>query len=461
MKKNSCFSNDIEAFCDGILDVLSDGVYISDRNGITLKVNTMYEQLTGLKKEELLGRHVLELVRDGKYDIALNPEIVKSGQPKTSVQMTKIGKKVFLSGHPVFDKNGQVAMVVTFVRDVTLLSQLQDQMGHQQELLDRFRSEAHYISNKSAAHSYAEVQSPRMQKLIGLMDVLAKSDATVLLLGETGVGKGVAARRIHEKSPRSRQPFFKVDCTTIPENLIESELFGYEAGAFSGAQAKGKAGLFEMAEKGTLFLDEIGELSLPAQAKLLRALQDQEIMRVGSTAVLRVDVRFIAATNRDLQKAVEQGTFRRDLYYRLKVGVLELPPLRERREDILPLVENFLDLFNHKYKKKVCISEEAAQLLTEYRWPGNVRELENFVQSMVVIRESETLQVADLPHYMAQSRVCIDQRGGPLNEIMEEMEKELLRTALQEKKSVAAVAGYYKVDRTTIFRKLKRYGLIQ
>jgi len=457
----SCGTNHIEALCDGILDVLSDGVYITDRSGITLKVNTMYEQLTGLNKEELLGRHVLELVKEGKYDVVLNPEIVKSGKPKTSVQMTKIGKKVILSGHPVFDKSGQVAMVVTFVRDVTLLSQLQEQMGHQQELLDRFRNEAQYISNKSSAHSYSEVQSPRMIKLIGVMDALAKSDATVLLLGETGVGKGVAARRIHEKSPRSRQPFFKVDCTTIPENLIESELFGYEAGAFSGAQAKGKAGLFAMADKGTLFLDEIGELSLTAQAKLLRALQDQEIMRVGSTTVSRVDVRFIAATNRDLQQAVEQGTFRRDLYYRLKVGVLELPPLRERKEDIMPLVHNFLELFNHKYKKKVRISAEAAQLLTEYRWPGNVRELENFVQSMVVIREGETLQVADLPHYMAQSRVCIEQRGGSLNEIMEEMEKELLRTALQEKKSVAAVAGYYQVDRTTIFRKLKRYGLIK
>lgn len=460
MNSISCGANTIEAFCDGILDVLSDGVYISDHNGITLKINAMYEQLTGLKKEEVIGKHVMDLVREGKYDVVLNPEIVKTKKPQTSVQITKIGKKVILSGHPVFDKSGQVAMVVTFVRDVTLLSQLQDQMGYQQELLDRFRSEAHYISNKGVAHSYAEVESPNMLKLIGLMDILAKSDATVLLLGETGVGKGVAARRIHEKSLRGRQPFFKVDCTTIPENLIESELFGYEAGAFSGAQAKGKAGLLEMADKGTLFLDEIGELSMTAQTKLLRAIQDQEIMRVGSTKVSRVDVRFIAATNRDLQQAVEQGTFRRDLYYRLKVGVLEIPALRERKQDIMPLVNRFLELFNHKYKKKIRITEDVTQLLTEYRWPGNIRELENLVQSMVVIQEGETLQVADLPRYIVQDRICVDQRGGSLSEIMDEMEKELLRAALLEKKSVAAVACHYKVDRTTIFRKLKRYGLI-
>lgn len=455
-----CGIKNIEAFCDGILDVLSDGVYISDRTGMTIKVNGMYEQLTGLKKEELVGRRVTDLVKEGKYDVVLNPEIVRTGQPKTLVQITKIGKKVILSGHPVFDKSGQVAMVVTFVRDVTLLSQLQSQLEYQQELLDRLRSEAQYISKKTVAHSYVGVQNINMIKLIGMMDVLAKSDATVLLLGETGVGKGVAARRIHEKSPRSSQPFFKVDCTTIPENLVESELFGYEGGAFSGAHAKGKPGLFEMADRGTLFLDEIGELSLTAQSKLLRAIQDQEIMRVGSTAVSKVDVRFIAATNCDLLGAVEKGSFRRDLYYRLRVAVLDLPALRERKEDIVPLVMHFLELFNHKYKKKVKVSKEAAEVMVNYRWPGNIRELENFVQSMIVTREAETIEVPDLPYYMLTAGMGTEQNHLSLHEIMTDMEKELLRKALKSKKSVAEVAALFKVDRTTIFRKLKKHSLI-
>ncbi len=455
-----CGIKNIEAFCEGILEALTDGVYISDSSGMTLKVNNMYEQLTGLKKEELIGRKVTDLVKEGMYDIALNPAIVQTGKPQTSVQMTRIGKKVVLSGHPVFDKDGNVAMVVTFVRDITLLSQLHAQLGAQQELLDSFRSEAQYVSKKTGDHAYIGVTSPKMTKLISLMDFLSQSDATVLLLGETGVGKGVAARRIHEKSPRCRQPFFKVDCTTIPENLMESELFGYEAGAFSGANTKGKPGLFEMADKGTLFLDEIGELSLAAQSKLLRVIQDQEIMRVGSTKVVKVDVRFIAATNRDLLTAVEKGTFRRDLYYRLLVAVLEIPPLRERQEDLVGLVMYFLDLFNHKYRKTISISRKALDVMKLYRWPGNIRELENFIQSMIVTRESSVIEVYDLPSYMSAVAPDLDQSNLTLPEIMADLEKDLLRKALQNKGSVADVATLFQVDRTTIFRKLKKYKLI-
>lgn len=458
--KPFCGIENLDSFCDAILDVLQDGVYISDHTGMTLKINAMYEELTGLKKEELVGRNVVELVKEGKYDIALNPEIVRTGQPKSSVQTNRIGKKVILSGYPVFDRSGKVALVVTFVRDITRLTQLQEQMALQQELLDRFRNDAQYVASKADAHSYAEIRDPNMLKLIGTMDVLSQSDATILILGETGVGKGVAARRIHENSRRSKKPFFKVDCTTIPENLVESELFGYEAGAFSGAQAKGKAGLVEMADKGTLFLDEIGELSLTAQTKLLRVLQDQEIMRVGSTHVVKVDVRFIAATNRDLLDAVEKGSFRRDLYYRLRVGVLELPPLRGRKQDILPLADSFFDRYNHKYKKKVRLTKEAAKVLETYRWPGNVRELENFIQSMVVTRSEDSIHVSDLPMYMLSENNCPSNAGASLPEILADMEKDLLRKALQTHGSVAAVAACLKMDRTSIFRKLKKYKLL-
>ena len=455
-----CGIKDFDSFCDAILDVLQDGVYITDRAGMTLKINGMYEQLTGLRKEELIGKNVNDLVKEGKYDIALNPEIVRTGQPQSSVQTNHIGKKLILSGYPVFDKFGKVALVVTFARDITRLTQMQEQMSLQQEVLDRFCNEAQYVSKKTVAHSYAEIRNPDMLKLIGLMDVLSKTDATVLILGETGVGKGVAARRIHEKSPRVQKPFFKVDCTTIPENLVESELFGYEGGAFSGAQSKGKPGLFEMANKGTLFLDEIGELSLAAQTKLLRVLQDQEIMRVGSTSVSKVDVRFIAATNRNLLEAVEKGAFRRDLYYRLRVAVLEIPPLRDRKEDINSLAEFFLDRYNHKYKKRVRLSKESAKVLENYKWPGNVREMENFIQSMIVIREDEMVNVSDLPMYMLSDSTCSSDVGASLHEIMADVEKDLLRKALQAKGSVAAVAECYKMDRTTIFRKLKKYSLI-
>nr|WP_315988519.1 sigma 54-interacting transcriptional regulator [Desulforamulus aquiferis] len=316
-------------------------MYISDAKGKTIKVNSTYEKLTGLKKENLLGRLVHDLTKEGVYDTALNPIVVKTGKPQTSVQKTKEGRKVILNGYPVFDQNGKVAYVVTYVRDVTVLSQLKEQISSQAELIEKYHQEIHYLFSKKHKNENTIIESPKMIKLMQLLQRIAATDTTVLILGETGVGKDVFARKIHEHSQRKEEPFFKINCATIPENLIESELFGYDPGAFSGANAKGKPGYFEMADKGTLFLDEIGELPLAMQAKLLRVLQDQEVMRIGSTKVKKVDVRFIAATNRNLDEASKNGTFRSDLYYRLRVAVLDLPPLRERKEEITPLVQYF------------------------------------------------------------------------------------------------------------------------
>lgn len=449
--------NNLEFFFDSILDVLSDGIYISDYHGKTLKVNRMYEQLTGLKREDLIGKLVTDLIKEGKYNVVLNPEIVKTSEPKTVVQTTEVGRKVVLNGYPVLDEVGKVVLVVTFVRDVTVLSQLKEQLTQQQELIDRYRSEVQYFAKKTTQRCSTIMENREMQKLMNLLQIIAKTDATVLLLGETGVGKDVIARKIHENSTRCTQSFFKIDCTTIPQNLVESELFGYEAGAFSGANTKGKPGFFEMAHKGTLFLDEIGDLPLPMQAKLLRVLQDQEIMRIGSTKVKKVDVRFIAATNRNLDKAVQDGSFRSDLFYRLRVAVLQIPPLRERKEDILPLAQCFLSTFNSKYKKNVILSRRVEKAFQQYKWPGNIRELENLIQSLVVTREKDLIELADLPGNMVTS--AIDVADKSLTEIMEELEKELLQKALETHGSSAEVAKKFKVDRTTIFRKLKKYNL--
>lgn len=446
----------IADYFDSILDVLGDGVYISDRTGKTLKINNAYEKLTGLKREALIGRLVMDLVKDGEYDVVLNPEIVRTGKPKTMVQITKVGRRVILDGHPVFDQSGQVALVVTFVRDITSLTQMKEQLAYQQELISRY-NEVQYF--KKPAYSRKIIaESKAMQKLLNLLGIIAVTDATVLLLGETGVGKDILARNIHEKSARANHPFFKVDCASIPANLVESELFGYEAGAFSGANTKGKPGFFEMAHKGTLFLDEIGELPLPMQAKLLRVLQDQEIIRVGSTKIKKVDVRFIAATNRDLEAAVREGSFRSDLFYRLQVAVLKIPPLRNRREDILPLVRNFLQAFNAKYRKEVALSKDAETIFQNYGWPGNIRELENFVQSLIITNQKDSIEMGDLPNYMLPSAVSADNNLS-LNEIMANLERELLRKALDTHGSILDVAKYFKVDRTTIFRKIKKYGL--
>ena len=435
---------------------------------MTLFVNKRYEQLTGLKKEELIGRLVTELVNEGKYDVVLNPDIVKTGKPKTSTQVTRLGRNVILDGYPVFNEAGKVALVVTFVRDVTLLSQMKEQIDHQQSMIDKCRDGVQLLVSKNFDSNPMLFNSPQMQTLIDLADRISRTDATVLLLGETGVGKDILARRIHERSPRANKPFFKIDCATIPANLIESELFGYEPGAFSGANTKGKPGFFEMADTGTLFLDEIGELPVTMQAKLLRVLQDQEVMRLGSTKVKKVDIRIIAATNRDLHDAVKEGTFRSDLYYRLRVAVLNIPPLRERTGDILPLAEYFMAKFGAKYRKHVKLSDSTKRLLESYRWPGNVREMENLIQSLIVTRDKQLIENSDLPNHMMQyeedkKNIIIKSALGEgkrsLSDIMEDLEKNFLKQALDHYGSVTETAKALKVDRATVYRKMKKHAL--
>ncbi len=455
----------IEKQIDHILDVLSDGIYISDREGNTLKVNTMYEKLIGLRRETLIGRKVQDLVREGVFDVVVNPEIVRTGQPATFVQTTKKGQKLILNGHPIFDEDGQVVLVVTFVRDVTVMSQLRDQIVAQKKLLEQLRTNVQHINEESIQKfPLKNFKNRGMALLNHLIEKIAATDATVLILGETGVGKEFFARSIHRASLRGDKTFFKLDCTTIPENLIESELFGYASGAFSGASLKGKPGLCEMADQGTLFLDEIGELPLGMQVKLLRLLQDQEIIPVGSTRVRKVDVRIVAATNRDLETEIEKGRFRNDLYYRLRVAVLNIPPLRERREDIMPLANYFLEKYATKYRKDRRFGDEIERIFTGHRWPGNIREMENLIESLVVTCDRPVIEIPDLGSCMLMEDrdrkrnlfETLDIGDRSLKEIVRDLEREILQGALEVHGSMAKVAGLLRIDRSTIFRKLKR-----
>lgn len=465
MAKNFWNNQYINNLHEQILEVLYDGIYLSDAEGKTLAVNCKYEELTGLKKKEIMGKLVTDLIKDGSFDVCLNPEIVQTGQHRTSVQLTKAGKKVLLNGYPIFDESGNVAFVLTFVRDISLMCQLKEQIADQQNIIEKCL-EVQKRSKVESHNSAMVFKSENMVNLMKILEKVAKTDATVLLLGETGVGKDVLSRKIHEYSLRHNEIFLKIDCSSIPENLIESELFGYESGAFSGANSKGKVGLLEMADKGTLFLDEIGELPLRMQVKLLRVLQDQELIHVGSTKVKKVDIRFIAATNRNLEDEVKKGNFRSDLYYRLRVAVLEIPPLRERRKDILAMIRCFLDKYNAKYRKNVSFTENLEKALLNYKWPGNVREMDNFIQSFVLTHENEILDVSDLPPYILLDSIESDEsrintaNNKSLNELVEDYEKNLLKKALDQHGSIIKVAKIFKVDRTTIFRKAKKYALL-
>jgi transcriptional regulator with PAS, ATPase and Fis domain len=282
----------------------------------------------------------------------------------------------------------------------------------------------------------------------------------VLILGESGVGKEMVANLIHETSDRKNSPFIKVNCGAIPENLLESELFGYEGGAFTGAKKEGKMGLFELANKGTLFLDEIAEMPLALQVKLLRVLQEREVMRVGGVKPVAVNVRIIAATNRNLHEDVQKGNFREDLYYRLNVIPLSILPLRERREDILPLASYFIEQFNQKYLTKKTLSAETAEAFELYNWPGNVRELQNIVERLIVMSDGDEIQHLHLPEEITNLSSNRDKVQVldilPLKECMEMAEKQLLRLAKQKYSSTVKIADALQVNQSTISRKLQK-----
>jgi PAS domain S-box-containing protein len=450
-----------------VFEVLDDGIYITDKDGKTLFVNSMYERLTGLTEGELRGKDVRYLKDSGIFDAVLNPEIVKTGKPATVVQQLKTGKRLVLRGFPVFDDDDELVLVVTLARDITLIGQMRKQIAQQKEQISLFsRQLAHLTSQDSTDNNPDNMfYDSQVQQLVSLIKRIAETDATMLLLGETGVGKDWFARLAHDSSPRRDEMFLKVDCGSISENLIESELFGYAPGAFTGATSKGKPGHFEMANRGTVFLDEIGELPLSMQAKLLRVLQDQEVVRVGASVAKKVDVRIIAATNRNLEEEVRKGNFRSDLFYRLRVAVVDIPPLRERTEMIPGLVEHFLSIYGEKYKKDITCARDAMQLLLKYRWPGNIRELENLVQSLVVTLEHSEISANDLPpsinsrHPMdCLPNVELDSKddGKSLKEIMAELERRVIQQALDTYGSVNKASEVLKVNRTTIFRKMKQ-----
>lgn len=453
-----------------ILNLFHDGIYISDSSGITLLVNEPYERLSGISAANVVGKNVLELKKSGVFSSIVNPEVVKTAETVTSVQEVN-GRKVVLHGHPVLDENGKVALVVTFVRDITVFSRLKEEIASQKSLVDYYQKQVSILNPEDVFLNDGMVAaSSASKKILKSLENIAPSDVTLLILGETGVGKDVLAKRVHRQSLRAHARFLKIDCSAIPENLVESELFGYAPGAFTGARAKGKQGFFERADGGTLFLDEVGELSLSMQTKLLRAIHDQEVIRVGSTSVTKVDVRIIAATNQDLEESVAKGTFRSDLFYRLKVAVVKIPPLRERKDDILPLMMVFLYRFNKKYDKHVKLSSKVENTLINYDWPGNVRELENMIHSSVVKSLKGRISYKDLPNGLAtgtQRPETLSSFGSydigkrPLKEIIGNIERELINEALTVYKSVSKVAEVLQVDRSTVFRKTRNSPKIQ
>jgi len=445
-----------------IIESSFDGIFVTDGQGLVLKVNKAYERITGIVGADILGRAMEELVSEGFYDRSVTMQVIEQRKPITITQEVKGIKVILVTGNPIFNELGEVFRVVTNVRDITELNQLQRRLEVVHSLSDQYRKELEALRLQLVGQDDIVVRSRKMQEVFELAIRLANVDSTVLIQGESGVGKELVAEVIHKNSKRSKQPYIKLNCGAIPENLLESELFGYMGGAFTGALKEGKPGVFEIASGGSLFLDEIGELSLPLQVKLLRVLQERAIVRVGGTNSIAVDVRIIAATNRNLEEMVKQNSFRKDLYYRLNVVPMTVPPLRHRREEIPALAYHFLNKYNRKYTLTCELSERVVNRLTEYEWPGNVRELENIIERLVVTAVDNIIDFASLPlqfktdAYLSPTPPVKIQ---PLKAAVDELEKELLSEAFRKYKTTRQVAQVLGINQSTVVRKAARYAI--
>jgi len=456
---------------DAIFETSYDGFYIADREGKVTRVNSAWEKICGFPREEVIGKTAHELVENKWYD--KSAAVAALEQKKTVTLLVNIlagprkGNQVMATGTPMFDEMGELQQIVVNVRDMTDLEQLQRRLEATVELNQRYVSELEQIRLQQLKMDDLVAKSATMQRVVEMAARIATVDSTVLIMGESGVGKEVITNKIHALSRRKNQPFIKINCGAIPENLLESELFGYAGGAFTGAKKDGKPGMFELASTGTLFLDEIGELPLGLQVKLLRVLQEKSLTRVGGVKPIPIDVRVIAATNKDLPVLVKMGTFRDDLYYRLNVFGIQIPPLRQRREDIPPLLYEMLRKVNLQYNLQKKFAPATVERLVNYDWPGNVREMENLVERLVVLVSEPCIEPYHLPEVMqvkhetvgGESVAVVLNRVVPYKQAIEELEALLLERALGEHGSTRKVARILEVNQSTIVRKMKQYQI--
>ena len=448
----------------GILNCLKVGVYITDGKGKTLLLNNESCKTGGLEQSETVGKNMRELERMGFIEESVSLKTIESGKEEMIIQNLGDGDKVYVTGTPLKSDKG-IDVVVCTERDITETLTLKELLEEKNKDNAKIKDEIEYLRKQNIVMWGNMIAEDFETKLLAEKATrVAKLDATVLLTGESGTGKEVFANFIYQNSGRAGKPFIKVNCAAIPENLMESELFGYEKGAFSGADKNGKAGLFEMANHGTLFLDEVGEIPIHLQSKLLRAIQEREIMHVGGTKTIPVDIRFIAATNRDLKEAVRNGTFRGDLYYRLNVMPIELMPLKGRKKDIKALVDYFTEKFNVTYKLSKVVSPEAMEVLKDFDWPGNIRELENVIERLMissddeVITKRQTERAIGVPTDLSGADLS-GIEGRSLEELMDAYEKSILESMLAKYKRASEVGRALNVNKSTLSRRMKKYGL--
>lgn len=453
--KETLFSRDTYMM---MLENSFDGFYITDGKANTIYINKSYMNITGLKREEVMGRNMRDLVQEGTISRSGTLVVLQSGQAVTLQQTFKTGRNALITSSPIRDEEGHIIMVVTNVRDMTEIYSLKARLDERNREEKRLREQLDYLK-KDFLDQNLIAEDPKTMDVIHMLQKVINMDTTVMIFGETGVGKEVFAKYLHREGKRSDRTFIKVNCGAVPADLMESEFFGYERGAFTGADRSGRAGYFEVADGGTLFLDELGELPLAMQVKLLRVLQEKEIMRVGSTKPVSVDVRIIAATNRDLAQMVEKGTFRQDLYYRLMVYPVRIPPLRERPGDIRSLAEHFVSELNQRYGSQKRFANLSLDLLLMYDWPGNIRELRNVVERAFIICSGDVIYPENLSILQNRDNYVFDDREDGirnLQDYLRRLEYEYIEAAYRKYGNVRDAAKSLGMSAPTFTRKKNR-----
>ena len=457
-----------------ILNVITDAVFIDDADGVCQWCNDACEEMYNIEYDEIVGRHVEDLEKSGIFTPSVTRKVLEEKREITIIHENRFGRRLLTTGSPVFVPmtSGEwvaagegrysrtIAFVLTTSRDITQISTVQEQPDTPGSALLKARN---LDVPEDIDTSFIVSESEAMHNVMALTKKLASVNTTVLITGESGVGKGLIARQLHEEGVRWKKPFVTVNCGAIPDNLIESELFGYVAGAFTGSRADGKQGLFEAAQDGTIFLDEISELPLNLQVKLLQVIQERQITPVGGTRPIPVDVRIISATNRNLEELVKEGRFREDLYYRLNVVPINVPALRERPADIIPLIQMNIARCNRELGETKSISPVALSILLKYPWPGNIRELQNIIERLVITTSHNVITEDDIFIFIKEAAEDnqINYADTSLAAALERAEKEILSRALENYKSTRAIARVLKVSQPTIVRKLNKYGLVK
>lgn len=456
--RKELLSNNLEE----ILEASFDGIMVTDGEGICIFANESYTRDTGIQNEEIVGHNVRELLNPTWMRTSIALEVLEKNAAVSMEHDTRNGKHILVTGNPIYDDNGKISKVVINTRDLSNITSLKVQLDEAEAMkdlyLERLESEEGDKGPFMLEACGTVIANKNMKDIYEVAKRVSSYNTTVLITGESGTGKELVARYIHQcDTIRKHKPFVVINCGAIPANLLESELFGYEEGTFTGALKGGKKGLFEEAEGGVLFLDEIGEMDLSMQVKLLRALESRKIMRVGSSQEKEVNIRVVAATNRELEKEVREGRFRDDLFYRLNVVSLKVPPLRERTDEILPLATKFISAFNKLYGQNKKLTYDLVQELEEYKWPGNIRELKNVIENMVVVSPNEYLHSNDLPWGIEKPERFEDQPT--LKEAVEDFEKRFLQRAKERWKTTEKIGEMLDVNQSTISRKLRKYDI--